>query len=89
MSVFTYQFIYLGGGPNTWTSEENVQQWINDIEQRSTNTSQASSPTKSSFDGDVFLQLPGGGGGKTFFIFCLDFFVSLSSTFTVLFAHIG
>ncbi|XP_066917665.1 serine-rich adhesin for platelets-like [Clytia hemisphaerica] len=47
-------------GHAIWTSEESVQQWINTIEQRSNEISEPTSPTKSSFDCDVFLQLPGG-----------------------------
>jgi len=52
---------YLEG--KLWTSEENVQLWINTLEERefSQPTSISSSPTKS-LDSDVFLQLPGSGG---------------------------
>ena len=52
---------YLEG--KLWTNEENIQLWINTLEERefSQPTSVSSSPTKS-LDSDVFLQLPAGGG---------------------------
>ena len=65
MRLKTFLIYLLLVGSKAWTSEDSVQQWVNEIEHRSTTTtSEASSPTKSSFESDVFLQLPGAGGGE-------------------------
>ena len=71
LTIMVPALSYLGHA--IWTSEESVQQWINTIEQRSNETSEPSSPTKSSFDSDVFLQLPGGGKNVIDLFFCQAF----------------
>lgn len=45
-----------------WTSQENVRSWIDNLTESElvSRASEASSPTKSSFESDVFLQLPYG-----------------------------